>query len=162
MDLLELFDIQRHLDNEIIKNHQLYEKNLLAAKILAFQVELGELANETRCFKFWSKKEPSPREEILEEYVDCLHFLLSIGLNKNFILDSIVAGDRKEQDIIQEFHSVFSKASKFYQSLNREDYIGLFKALLSLGRKLGFTEEDIIQAYLLKNQINHQRQVEGY
>ena len=84
MILKELFELQRKLDQRIIVNHNLQEDFLLKKKILALQVEIGELANETRCFKYWSKKGPSEKSIILEEYVDCIHFILSIGIEKNY------------------------------------------------------------------------------
>ncbi|MGG4002815.1 dUTP diphosphatase, partial [Geobacillus stearothermophilus] len=74
------YDMQRALDERIETEHGLMEEDLFARKQLAFLVELGELANETRCFKFWSIKPPAPAERVLEEYVDGLHFLLSLGL----------------------------------------------------------------------------------
>lgn len=161
MNMRQLFDIQKQLDETILRNHELYNKDLVPAKILALEVELGELANETRCFKFWSKKPSSPKTVILEEYVDCLHFLLSIGLDEGFDNAQILMKSNP-RDLVQQFQEIFRKSSVFYQSLKEEDYVDLFEGFLSLGRKLGFTWEDIEEGYLLKNQINHQRQAEGY
>ena len=56
MNISELYEMQRELDNRICKEHRLEGMNLVPSKILALQVELGELANETRCFKFWSSR----------------------------------------------------------------------------------------------------------
>ena len=53
-----------------------------------------ELANETRSFKFWSTKGPSANEIILEEYVDSIHFLLSLLIEK--VLMIITRWPRKE------------------------------------------------------------------
>src|SRR5690625_2968355 len=113
MNLEKLFKIQTELDKRIVEKHGLQNEDLLDKKILALQVELGELANEWRGFKFWSEdREPKTKEypkdictckdcamhwcdkvhestaeeegiyvnPLLEEYVDCLHFILSIGL----------------------------------------------------------------------------------
>ena len=52
MDLQKLFSIQKNLDDRILKLHNLQATPLLPKKLLALQVELGELANETRCFKY--------------------------------------------------------------------------------------------------------------
>ncbi|AOY75229.1 dUTP diphosphatase [Clostridium formicaceticum] len=161
MDMQQLFAIQKQLDETILKNHQLYNKNLVPAKILALEVELGELANETRCFKFWSKKVSSPKAVVLEEFVDGLHFLLSIGLDKNFPVREFQIGTN-DYDLSQQFQEVFKRSADFYQSLSQEDYIRLFEEFLTLGKKLDFTFEEIKEAYLAKNQINHQRQAEGY
>nr|QRZ17780.1 dUTP diphosphatase [Virgibacillus sp. AGTR] len=55
MNLNKLFPIQKELDTRIEREKGLEGQNLLDKKILALQVELGELANEWRGFKFWSK-----------------------------------------------------------------------------------------------------------
>lgn len=86
MDLKNLFIMQEKLDQHIMEQHNLYGKPLFSEKLLALQVEIAELANETRCFKFWSNRGPSSKETILEEYVDCLHFILTIGLEKKLYL----------------------------------------------------------------------------
>ena len=57
MDITQLFDMQRALDAYIQSNRK-EQTDVFREKGLALLVELGELANETRCFKFWSKKGP--------------------------------------------------------------------------------------------------------
>ncbi len=91
MNWTTLFDRQRELDERIEEEHQL-SGNQFDERLLALLVELGELANETRSFKFWSTKGPSPQDVILEEYVDGIHFLLSIGLALGYERDSFPAG----------------------------------------------------------------------
>ncbi|SES95794.1 Dimeric dUTPase, all-alpha-NTP-PPase (MazG) superfamily [Natronincola peptidivorans] len=161
MEIQQLFHIQKQLDETICNNHNLHNKDLIPAKILALEVELGELANETRCFKFWSKKMASPKDVILEEYVDCLHFLLSIGLDEDFHEAKFYIKENP-RDLIQQFQDVFRKCSNFHQSLSEEAYVDLFEGFLSLGGKLGFTWQEVEEAYLKKNQVNYQRQEEGY
>lgn len=60
MEFIELFDMQRALD-KFIEETQNINKDVFNEKGLALLVELGELANETRCFKFWSTKGPSEK-----------------------------------------------------------------------------------------------------
>jgi len=55
MNLQNLFELQKQLDEHIEKKHPRKEgEDRLSKKILALQVELGELSNEWRGFKFWS------------------------------------------------------------------------------------------------------------
>ncbi|SFA47847.1 dUTPase, partial [Parageobacillus thermantarcticus] len=131
MNIKKLFELQKQLDLRIEKEHPRKPgEDRLAKKILALMVELGELANEARFFKYWSHDQ-APRTKIeyicptcngtgdenydsyiddleggythevincedcggtgtlgyknplLEEYVDCLHFILSIGNDIN-------------------------------------------------------------------------------
>lgn len=161
MDLVKLYKIQKELDNRIQEEHNLEGKDLISSKILALQVELGELANETRCFKFWSNKESSPKEIVLEEYVDCLHFILSIGLDTDFA-DLDLSKINNSNDLIEQFQDIFVGIITFQYEPKMENYKNLFDNFLLLGRKLGFTKEEIYNSYLEKNKINHQRQDNGY
>ncbi|CAM5579582.1 hypothetical protein LSPH24S_09404 [Lysinibacillus sphaericus] len=55
MNLQQLFTMQKELDDFIAKTQNI-EHDVFKEKGLALMVELAELANETRCFKFWSTK----------------------------------------------------------------------------------------------------------
>src|SRR5690625_3424078 len=125
MNLSKLFRIQRKLDEHIEKEHPRRPgEDRLAKKILALQVELGECANEWRGFKFWSNdQEPRTKHNIfkhgirlnpvdkqinplLEEYVDCLHFFISIandfGIKPN---EFVVSEDYTEPTTTETFNS---------------------------------------------------------
>lgn len=198
MNLTKLYEMQRTLDERIVKEKGLEGQDLLPQKILALQVELGECANEWRGFKFWSNrqtpKEPEynwkPNEDgsnlvwepelgyksypLLEEYIDCLHFILSIGIelgNKEDI--DLTLADLNEslnyaltyfddRDIVDLFNSTFDKIGDLSQYTTRGNYIRSFEKTIRLSKALGFTWEQIEEAYLTKNQINHTRQSTGY
>lgn len=156
-----LFSKQEKLDQYIIENHQLHDQDLFEEKMLALLVELGELANETRCFKFWSEKKASERSVILEEYVDNIHFLLSLGLTKQYEFSQI-ADETSQLTETEQFNNVYKKALHFYTAQTKESYITLFQAYIQLGALLGFTVNDIIKAYDEKNEVNYERQDQGY
>ena len=161
MNLQMLFQMQTTLDKRILTEHNLEDVQLLQKKILSLQVELGELANETRCFKFWSTKKPSSKDIILEEYVDCLHFILSIGLEKKF--DDVILNTKyNTSQLFQQFLDLYVNISDFTVSSSFDNYIAVFENFLCLGENLGFSNEDIQNAYLYKNNINHERQDNGY
>ncbi|EGL82079.1 dUTPase [Caldalkalibacillus thermarum TA2.A1] len=191
MNLAKLFEIQRELDQHIVEKKGLQGQDLLPKKILALQVELGELCNCWRGFKFWSEdqeprrksfrwvvveeKENSSLEQeveyypLLEEYVDCLHFLLSIGLE---IGEDDLANltPNKESDLVFTFIECNEELSKFVRHYYdggleidwKVAYIDLFEKFLGLGEQLGFTWEEIEESYFEKNRINHERQESGY
>jgi dimeric dUTPase (all-alpha-NTP-PPase superfamily) len=153
--------MQNALDKRIETEHNLEGIPLLHKKILSLQVELGELANETRCFKFWSTKEPSSKDIILEEYVDCLHFILSIGIEKDF-QDITLEVNHITCDLSEQFLSLYTTITNFVTLPSMDNYLKVFQEFLSLGKNLGFSVEDIENAYLYKNNINHERQDNGY
>jgi dimeric dUTPase (all-alpha-NTP-PPase superfamily) len=197
MNLKKLFELQRKLDEHIEQEHPRQEgEDRLAKKILALQVELGELANCWRGFKYWSHdQEPRtggecscddgyidiymghgvveqdicPRCEgigelpntLLEEYVDGLHFVLSIGLELGVKVERVNV-ILKCESIIKQFLWIYGQCSELviFESVKR--YFELLQMYLGLGEMLGFTWEQIEEAYCRKNEINHARQVNKY
>jgi dimeric dUTPase (all-alpha-NTP-PPase superfamily) len=199
MNLAKLFELQRRLDEHIEREHPRQEgEDRLAKKILALMVELGELANEHRGFKYWSNdQEPRtggecscddgyidvymghgvveqdicPRCEgigelpntLIEEYVDALHFILSIGLD---IAEPDIVNLRDvdgKENIIEQFIEVFDRVRGLYFfEYDIFEYESLFAQFIKLGEMLGFSLEQIEEEYLRKNVVNHQRQEMGY
>ena len=163
VDLLHLFKLQKELDERILQEHNLEPKKLLKEKTLALLVEIGELANETRCFKYWSTRPSSERDVILEEYVDGFHFILSVGIDlgvdKNFLFYKCAHANKTT---VQTFLDVYARVIRFHDQPSITNYIELFTSYLRLGQALDFSQEDIERAYLAKNEVNHQRQTQGY
>jgi dimeric dUTPase (all-alpha-NTP-PPase superfamily) len=161
LNVNKLFSLQEVLDDHIEKEHGLANKDTTDERLLALQVELGELANETRCFKFWSLKPASEKAVILEEYVDGLHFILSIGLAFGFRFTNPI-DVKREEDLVNGFLAMFEAISEFRMQPNKENYHLLFMKYLILGEQLDFGGDEIQSAYEEKNETNHQRQEQGY
>ncbi|HLR52292.1 MAG TPA: dUTP diphosphatase [Candidatus Avamphibacillus sp.] len=161
MDWSSLFIMQKNLDQYIEDNHDLTAADLFQEKCLALLVELGELANETRCFKFWSKKSSSPKEKILEEYVDGIHFIMSLGLEKGFEYKTKSISNLN-YNLTEQFTVVFESCLTFKNNPSQKTYASLFNAYLQLGQLLEISEEELQQAYTKKNEKNYERQNEGY
>lgn len=186
MNLARLFETQRMLDDRIIKEKGLEGQDLLPMKILALQVELGELANEWRGFKFWSE-DRKPRGQgtyleyrtidaggnrwvtknpLLEEYVDCLHFILSIGNEigaNEFLRTRSDWSFMCATDITAIFNTLFKVDwTKALDGSLENEYFSGFEYFMTLGEVLDFTWEEVEQAYYAKNEINHERQSTGY
>lgn len=101
---------------------------------------------------------------LLEEYVDCLHFILSIGLELEVDWKETNWLMIVENDTTKRFQRVFSKVSELteYQSFADERWGELFEEFYHLGTLLGFTWEQVEEAYYAKNKVNHERQKAGY
>lgn len=199
MNLTKLFEMQRKLDERIVREKGLEGQSLLDKKILALQVELGELANEWRGFKFWSKdQEPRIKDykqikckwcngsgddgtgvcpdckssgdvykkynPLLEEYVDCLHFILSIGLELGFEKEQFGRNHRGFKNTTILFTKLIgiSEVFLYSESHDWENYKRLMSLFFQLGEMLGFTPEQVESAYYEKNAENHRRQEVGY
>lgn len=96
LDIQRLLDMQKELGDTLIENQHKREINnpiggntLLMATLLGLGVEVAELAQATRCFKYWSTKGPESKERILEEYADVLHMMLCFANQMNFTAEDI-------------------------------------------------------------------------
>lgn len=132
---------------------------------LSLHTEIGEMANEWRGFKMWSN-DRSPRvPEMLEEYVDCLSFILEIGLELNIqsldISEAIIERLRSGETI-DIFNELFYYTAQLNISKNVYWYNTTIECLIALGRNLGLSWEEIEAAYYKKNKINIERQENGY
>lgn len=162
MNLQEMFAMQKELDRHIVKKHHLEHEDLFDRKILALFVEIGELANETRCFKYWSLKPSSPQEVVLEEYVDGIHFLLSLGIECGMEDVEEITPAGGNVSLSEQFVKVYEAVCSFRSAKNRSSYINMLSEYLLLGKLLGFSPEAVKEAYIMKNKVNFERQEKGY
>lgn len=162
LDWMKLYNMQEKLDTYIEKKHNFTGENLFNKKYLALLVELGELANETRSFKFWSLKTRNKMDVILEEFVDGIHFILSLGLDKGYRFQSKITNVDNDLTETDQFNQVFEKCIMFNKNQTEENYKALFESFLQLGLMLGIDESKIYEAYVKKNEENFNRQNEGY
>ena len=83
MDKLDvIFDLQKKLDNDIIKNRNLEKVTLeewIQKGVLAIISELSELLDEVN-FKWWKNPKEINYSNIKEELVDILHFFTGMCL----------------------------------------------------------------------------------
>lgn len=161
MKLGRLFEMQRELDSYIQTNQDVQE-DVFRKKGLALLVELGELANETRCFKFWSVKGPSERGVMLEEFVDVLHFLLSLGIEKGMDVLEEWPPVLTETDLTELFIITQSAVLEFLETYRMANYLAIWGSYGAIRDVLGFTESEVIEAYLAKNKMNYDRQQQNY
>jgi dimeric dUTPase (all-alpha-NTP-PPase superfamily) len=159
--LKELFLEQAKLDKDIQKLHNVTYEGTREKRYLAFLVELGELANATRCFKFWSLKPAESNERILDEFADGLHFILSIGVDLGYEFD-VLKCNKSTKNPTKGLLKVYDDFNEFYVERCFENYIKAFTSFLTLVSILGFNEEQLIDAYYKKLKVNYERQEQQY
>ena len=160
--LKELLEMQKAYDNAVMAEHGLVYNYEIAEKVkIACLVEVGEFLNELPSkFKYWKKSAKDNREKALEEYVDILHFELSL-LNcyesHEDLEDVCKYHEKAKFDKDEEL--TFSELKSFVDYMDSE--LGL-SFLLTIDGKVGFTWEEIYNAYKRKNKINWERLANGY
>lgn len=159
--LKDLYEKQLELDTAIQEKHNLSYEGTRVRRYLAFQVELNELANATRCFKFWSLKPSEEKARLVDEFADGIHFILSIGIDHEFVVESIDLIDL-DVDLTTAFLICNAVFSTFITDPNFENYIEALTYFFSISKLLGFSVEDIRNGYFLKLGVNYQRQDNNY
>ncbi|ANU25699.1 dUTP diphosphatase [Planococcus versutus] len=161
MKLQELFKMQAELDHFIQSNQNITE-DVFRKKGLSLLVELAELANETRCFKFWSSKKASERSVILEEYVDSIHFLLSLGIEKDLNTLENWPEPISEKDLTELFLQTQYAIQAFLKNYSMSNYMEIWSCYGGIAVALEFSYDEVLDAYMKKNKTNYDRQNEGY
>ncbi len=161
IDVSELFPLQKGLDEEIHHLHNESYESTYSKRVLALLVELGEFANETRTFKFWSLKGPSSKEVILDEWADALHFFLSIGIYLG-VKEIKTAGVPKKDNIVDQLLLIYKEVAAFHSVKDVSLYTEAFKDFLDLLTLLGYNEQDALEAYKKKLAVNYKRQENHY
>ena len=163
MNIKKMLCAQKELDDIWIKRANLAEYPFKMA-ITAYRVELGELLQEWKQFKYWKmNKGEVQRDEMLKEWADCMHFALSLDYN-NYPL---YYTEHYNEILINHLEKFIKNIETWdiYLILNSCFYAGKVKILentLKLGLKLGYTLEELEQAYWKKNKINWERIKNNY
>ena len=160
-DLKDLFVLQKELDLEIQNNHHITYENTRNKRILALLVELGEFANTTRTFKFWSNKGAEEKAIMLDEFADGLHFLLSLGIDKGYIVESIEVED-DDKSLTDNLLATYELVSKYNLEQSEDNYLAMFKSYLKALFKIGYDFKEAKEAYYIKLKENHHRQETNY
>ncbi|NLZ15981.1 MAG: dUTPase [Erysipelotrichaceae bacterium] len=161
IDLTNLYLQQSELDETIARNHDVSYESTRDRRILALLVELGEFANATRCFKYWSNKKSEDQHIVLDEYVDGLHFFLSLGLDIN-VSKKIYHRTKYEDSLTKQILKTYRLLCAFLVNQDEASYIRAFQAFLNIVPLLKVRWSTIEKAYLKKLDVNYNRQNNNY
>ena len=141
----------------------------------ALRIEICEFANEfPEKLKWWKHKEDD-LAKILDEYVDILHFMAGITLDKNKLLPvfeplAYLAGmkpphaetyDKIEQRDYKDYEKYTTKWLLQELVKTKKVHTAVALATYILERE-GFEDKDIRSAYDMKNKENFERIEAGY
>lgn len=161
----KFIDAQIKLDKTIFENKLLDYQSTNLKRKLALIVELNEFINETKVFKFWSSAEPD-RKKLLTEYIDVLHFTLSLSIEYQIKLPQTehisvccCCCQSDQNKMINYFLELNSEMMKL---LKKENFLNWFNKFIEIGNLFEFTASEIENAYFEKLNINHQRQQNNY
>lgn len=161
----EMLQMQAKLDESIMNEYglnEIDEENLR----MAILDEVGELTHELKGSWCWWKKTQAPVDDkkVLGELVDIWHFVLSYQNHFNhgektllgYSYDKEIADDFLENLIAKKYMLPIA-LSCLVRNKN-----SIIMVLVAITEYLGFTVEQVYEAYCNKNKVNYQRLKEGY
>lgn len=161
----EMLQMQEKLDEAIMKEYglnEIDEENLR----MAILDEVGELTHELKANWCWWKKTQAPvdKQKVLGELVDIWHFVLSYQNHFNFGEEARLSYLNEEELSNGMLKRLRTKKSNLSKVLTRLVIFesSIIPVLIAITEYLGFTIEQVYNAYCDKNKINYQRLKEGY
>lgn len=161
----EMLQMQAKLDEAIMKEYGLTE---IDETKLSFAIldEVGELTHELKGNWCWWKKTQAPVDEkkVLGELVDIWHFVLSWQNNINLSEEGLLTCEQTMKKVDENRWSIEGCRNGIVIKLADLPSFSLWKVepLIAISEYLGFTIEQVYEAYCDKNKVNYQRLESGY
>ena len=114
MNFKSIIDQQILLDKAIKEAHKI-NQDYSNQMIIALYTEVGEFANEIQSFKYWKKSKNIDQNNLLEEFADGLHFLISFAIktNCNYIIEPLVLSNDINYQLLEMFKSIYKLSKKY-------------------------------------------------
>lgn len=153
MYLKDFFSHEKNLMENIFIDKSLTSYKLNTRKHLSLQVKISNLANETKCFKYWVSNEDSlvSRNTVLSKYIDCLSHILSIGLDKGYDNLESISVRPNDYCLSDQFLNLLIDANDLIISSSIDHYKTLLEDYISLGITLGFSATKIQEEFFSNN-----------
>jgi len=158
-NLTEILKSQEILDQEIHKKYQKTYFETFNERKLALLVVLGAISDKISSFKYWSDETRAEKIEILNEYVDGIHYLS--GYCVNFGIDPLFSCKEPKKEptnakLTEKLLKIFSLISKLDASKKHKVTVNVikktFKNFLELGLLLKINIDEISSSYYKKNE----------
>lgn len=169
MKINDLKKYQNELDEKIHRKFGLTESQTRDSRVIALYDEYNEMVNASKFFKYWSvQQDCPPREKLVEEWIDCLHFMLSLAIDYDIELEvppKLVIAPSFE-DLFRRYDCMVNHLVHFYIDISDEvvrknKLQQIFFYINKWGSALNLSEEEIVEEYQKKYKINIERQQSG-
>ena len=161
----EMLQMQAKLDKAIMDEYgldKIDEENLR----MAILDEVGELTHELKGNWCWWKKTQAPVDDkkVLGELVDIWHFVLSYQNHFNKGEETLMSFSNEKDSVDNLLRRLRSKTIFLPNALSylTRYKLAIISILVATTEYLGFTIEQVYEAYCDKNKVNYQRLKEGY
>ena len=152
--LEEVYKKNNKLDDIFIEQFSKKDKDMYKKNKLELLVEIGEFANETKCFKYWTNKAPN-RDLVLEEFADCIIMTLCLYNYKNLVLEDLEYN--KKEDVNDNIAYLYKLGSNFYFNDDKDTLKEILFNLINVASLLNITKDEIVEASLKKIKLDTKR-----
>ena len=170
-DLLNLFAMQRNLDDATFKKNDVDEHFVKKYVNMALLDEFGEFTHELKGYWCWWKDVEVDKGKVLEEFADCIHFMLCEAIlfdgEPDFIfgfnraVNSSMFFEDQQEEISTKYQTLAGNiavcGSNHLWGANFEQKGESFAIIMKFMIDLGFSWQEIFLAYRTKNRENYRR-----
>ena len=156
-EYIEYYQRNKHLDKMYEDKYGSIDNKCYEKNCLELIVEICELCNESKCFKYWTIKK-SDRKLLLEEYADCLSMIFYMFNYYNIVKFDLVDIELSD-DIVVMFNEIIRMCTMLMDedNVNEELLMKIFTYLYHIGKLLGIDDREILDACYMKLGKNIER-----
>ncbi|MGM9978177.1 MAG: dUTP diphosphatase [Clostridium sp.] len=146
MNIHILLNQEKELIKNIAIDDTLNDYTLFARKHLQLHIKMSDLANETKCYKYWVGEVDSVNlENVFQKYISCFHQILFLGLDGDFEDLETVTAQTTDSCLSDQFLNLYIDINDSIMSSSEDHFATLVEDYLTLGSCLGFSEEQIME-----------------
>ena len=141
MNIHILLNQEKELIKNIAIDDTLNDYTLFARKHLQLHIKMSDLANETKCYKYWVGEIDSVNlENVFQKYISCFHQILFLGLDGDFEDLETVTAQSTDSCLSDQFLNLYIDINDSIMSSSEDHFATLVEDYLTLGSCLGFSE----------------------
>ncbi len=122
---------------------------------ISLTTEIAELANETKCFKYWSVKKMDI-DKVKDELADCFMMIL-YRYNELKTVTIKIEYQELNTDILETFNNLFKLSTKLFKGSKIDIVNNLLLNLIHLKNLLNISDEECKSACLQKIKVVNDR-----
>ncbi|MCI5727215.1 MAG: dUTP diphosphatase [Clostridium sp.] len=147
----DFFKFQEKNNDSIILDSNLCDYKIKARKHLELNIKMSELADVTKCYKYWVGDEPSlDKKVILDKYISCLKHIINLAIDDNYYIEDLSV-EECENCLSDQFLGLYIDISDLIMSSTQDHYITLLEDYLSLGNSLDISSDEMLNALKKSN-----------
>ena len=151
MNITSIFEAQKENNKQVTINSNLGQYKLSARKHLELYIKLSSLADNTKCYKYWLDNNSEINKDIIfNKYLDFLGQLLILGIDRDYTDITEIKVSPNDYCLSDQFLNLYIDLNDLIISHSKDHYLTLLEDSISLGITLGYSENSIIDSFILR------------